>query len=221
MYVNSKPFSARQVFVAVSDTIEQVQEVADSLRATPVAVNGKASAAAKGKGKQSSWITKEQHLQANITKNVLGKLTSEDSAYAQRTAVFEEVRNNIIRKKERIARSAALAAEKAAMAELRAQGMLNGLSGSRTSTRLRKVTKPFTNGYNDAAGDEELDWALQESDRAYKRQRRGTSGSEYSDRPSYVGLDWTKQEDDEEEYDELQSGSDEDESQHRPSRVNG
>lgn len=224
LYVNSKPFTARQAFVAVTHTLQDVETITKSLKMGkitdangPFAKASKSNGSKKKKSGRTNWIEKEEQLQSRIAKDVLAPLQAEESTYFAKASRFENRRNNILRKKERDARQAFLAAERAAaMHETRSYGA----SGStRTSTRLRTSTRTAaTNGYDEAAMDSDLDRAIRDSERAYRKRRRGSDDEGEMSEPDFVGagrrgshgqyagMDLNSEDD--EEYDELASDSD-------------
>ena len=182
LYVNRNPTSPSSIFVAVADSVEDIQEILQCLHSPPKAQDKASGPFAKAKkpkqkSKDVKFIT-EGSLHKALSSFLQDKLEADDSPYFTRLARVKSRRYNLIKKRDREARAAILEADRA----------LHPFQDSRplrSSTRLRPA-RNGNGGYNENTGDQELERALRESERTYGRKRR-RSGSEYED-VDYTGM---------------------------------
>ena len=201
LYINSKPSSIKQNFVAASDTIEEIEEIVQCLRAAPVNHGNSDNPFSKTrlkrpKSSKDEGISREQALHTFLSKIVLPSLMSEDSPYWSRVSKFTTRRYNIVKKRDREARLSTQAVERAAFRDMPDAPY----GGSRSSTRLRRGTRQHSNGngYDESARDDELERALRASEMDHLQKRR-RSGSTYEE-PDYRGMDLDENSREEEEY---------------------
>jgi hypothetical protein len=208
LYVTGKFHLQKPAFVAVSDTVEDFEEVLESLHKPPPPEKDKNGNIIKVKAKRPKTpkekaIVDEQKLYTKLS-NLLPPLQAEDVPYFVQVKKVTASRTNAIKKKEREARQAALVAERAANKVARAQNPVQE-SSSRTSSRLRNTRRKSADSYDEEAADDDLERALRESDREHRRKRR-RSGSDAGEAVDYSGMDLDTEED--EEYDELEDDYD-------------
>ena len=160
------------------------------------------SKALKGKGKLAPKDQREENekkLHKKITA-ILNALSSEETGYEARMVALRTRRRVLVEKREKKRRAEALAAARAADLAANVQ-----IHGTRSSRRLRRGNRDSA-GYNEGAGDDELEQALRASEREARKRRRLEGGSDSDDSSSgseagfnYGGMD--VENDDEEDYD--------------------
>ena len=174
--------------MAVSDTVADLEELLQCLHSIP-ANSSKLDhtflkmKSNKPRSPKEQRLAREQALHKHLSTVVLPSLESEESPYFTRMSRFTSRRYNILKKRDKEARLATVAAERAA-----AKDLPDGSGAFRSTTRLRRTTRQGANGYgyDESARDDELERALRESERDTSRKRR-ISGSDYEE-PDYAGM---------------------------------